>query len=363
MQENSQNNKHSLSEVRAETTVLSDSMQEKQAIRQNIEDNAAFSLPYIIMNSLATVVACYGLLQNSTAVVIGAMIIAMLLGPISGIALALVSGDNGLLRKALLAEVGGMLLVLGIAFCIGKIHQEMPLTNEILARTSPNILDLMIALAGGAAGAYATVSPRVSVGLVGVAIATALVPPLATCSLCLARGENQLAWGGFLLFFANFIAIQFASSVVMYLHGYHKTGRKAITGHLLAKRNAVSFVLLVALAFFLGVNFSQSVSRQLYKIQVRNALEQSLKAYPGVHLADLRLHQEDGRKIVIAVVRTPYSFTPERVAKMEAQLPSPKGATLELHIRSVLTKETTRKGYLHELPQTSEEEQPDIAEP
>jgi uncharacterized hydrophobic protein (TIGR00271 family) len=147
-----------------------DPLHQKEAIGQSIRENALFTAPYVTMNALATVVACYGLLQDSTAVVIGAMIIAMLLGPISGIALGLVSGDNALLRRALLSEVGGVLVVLGIAFCIGKIHRDLPLTNEILARTSPNILDLMIALAGGAAGAYETISPRLSVGLVGVAI-------------------------------------------------------------------------------------------------------------------------------------------------------------------------------------------------
>ena len=111
----------------------------------------------------------------------------------------------------------------------------------------------MIALAGGAAGAYATVSPRLSVGLVGVAIATALVPPLSTCSICLARGETRLAFGGFLLFFANFVAIQFASSVVMFLHGYHKMSKQTLGRRLLAERNGLTFVLLIGLACLLGV--------------------------------------------------------------------------------------------------------------
>lgn len=338
-------------------------LHQKDAIRKSIQENAAFTVPYVTMNALATVVACYGLLQNSTAVVIGAMIIAMLLGPISGIALALVSGDNMLLRKAVLAEAGGVLVVLTVAFCIGKIHQEMPLTNEILARTTPNILDLMIALAGGAAGAYATVSPRLSVGLVGVAIATALVPPLSTCSLCLARGETRLAFGGFLLFFANLVAIQFASSLVMFLHGYHNTGHHTIARHLLLKRNALSFLLLVGLAGVLGYDFSQSLSKQQYDADLRARLEQELHAFPGVHLADLTFRREAKQVLVIAVVRTPYSFTPERVAAVEAKLPSPAGVKLELHIRSVITKETTRNGYLHELPQPAASNEPDLNGP
>ena len=335
-----------------------DPLQQKETICKSIRENAAFTVPYVTMNALATVVACYGLLQNSTAVVIGAMIIAMLLGPISGIALALVSGDNALLRKALLAEIGGAWVVLGVAFCIGKIHQEMPLTHEILARTAPNILDLMIALAGGAAGAYATVSPRLSVGLVGVAIATALVPPLSTCSICLARGETRLAFGGFLLFFANFIAIQFASSVVMFLHGYHKIGKQALGRRLLAKRNAVSFALLIGLASLLGYDFSQSIAKQQFEARLRKVLEHELYAYPGVHLVDLRFSTDAGKEMVTAVVRSPYSFSPDRVAALEEKLPAQKEIPLELHLRTVLTKETTRAGYLHELPQTQNTEEP-----
>ena len=233
----------------------------REAICRSIEQNAAFSVPYVVMNTLATIVACYGLLQNSTAVVIGAMIIAMLLGPISGIALALVRGNHVLLRRALLTEIGGMLLVLGVAYIIGLAHREIPLTQEIIARTTPNILDLMIALAGGAAGAYATISPRVSAGLVGVAIATALVPPLSTCSICLARGELRLAAGGFLLFFANLVAIQFASSVVMALHGYHHVGSHKPGNGMLLRRQAISLALLIGLAGVLSYDFSQSVGK------------------------------------------------------------------------------------------------------
>ncbi len=329
-----------------------DPQHQKQAICKSIRENAAFTAPYATMNTLATIVACYGLLQNSTAVVIGAMIIAMLLGPISGIALALVGGDNALLRKALLAEVGGALIVLSVAFVIGKVHQDMPLTNEILSRTTPNILDLMIALFGGAAGAYATVSPRLSVGLVGVAIATALVPPLSTCSICLARGETRLAFGGFLLFFANFVAIQFASSVVMFLHGYHKLSEQALGRRVLAERNALTLLLLVGLAVLLGYDFSQSLAKQSFETDVRHRLERELRAYPGVYLADLRFQQEGSKARVTAVLRTPYSFAPERVAALETKLPAPKGEKLELHIRSVITEETTRDGYLHELPQS-----------
>lgn len=149
----------------------------RESVRRSIEIGAKLSQPYLVMNALATAVASYGLLADSTAVVIGAMIIAMLLGPIMGIALAMVDGDIRLLRESLIAETAGALLVIFIGWLIGSVHSDIAVAGEILSRTKPNLLDLAVAVFGGAAGAYATASPRVSVGLVGVAISTALVPP------------------------------------------------------------------------------------------------------------------------------------------------------------------------------------------
>ena len=77
------------------------------------------------------------------------------------------------------------------AFILSLAHSEFPLTNEIYARTKPNLMDLMVALGGGAAGAYSMITPRLSLSVVGVAISTALVPPLSTSAICAARGEYR----------------------------------------------------------------------------------------------------------------------------------------------------------------------------
>jgi uncharacterized hydrophobic protein (TIGR00271 family) len=136
------------------------------------------------------------------------MIIAMLLGPITGISLALVDSDLKFLLKSLTTLFAGALVVITTGLVIGTIQDDLPLTEEILARTSPNLADLVIALAGGAAGAYATVSPRLSVAFVGVAIATALVPPLCAANILFTRGEFALGSGAILLTFVNIVAIQ-----------------------------------------------------------------------------------------------------------------------------------------------------------
>ena len=326
---------------------------ERQKVRDNIHGNATLSVAYIVMNALATIVACYGLLSDSTAVVIGAMIIALLLGPIEGIALALVDGDNRLLRRAFLAEAIGAALVLVIAFTIGLIHSDIPITNELLARSHPNIMDLIIALAGGAAGAYATISPRVSAGLVGVAVATALVPPLSSCGIFLAEGHLKLAFGAFLLFVVNLVAIQFASSVMLWLHGFHLVIRRDAPGTRHEKRvlwqNAISFIILLMLTIVMAVNFSHYFSRQRFENDVKKTLEGKLADYQGVYLADTRFQTKDKIDLVTAVVRTPFFLTPVDVKNLENALPVINDKKPELHILSVIVKEAASRGYLHEV--------------
>jgi uncharacterized hydrophobic protein (TIGR00271 family) len=139
--------------------------QHPDTVRENIRNGAILSSAYLLMNVLAATIASYGLFANSPAVVISAMIVAMLLGPIVGVSLALVDIDMKFLLKSLTSLLAGAIGVLVSAFIIGAIHKDIPITNEITARTAPNLLDLMVALAGGAAGAYATVSPRLSVAI------------------------------------------------------------------------------------------------------------------------------------------------------------------------------------------------------
>lgn len=113
--------------------------------RENIRQGAGLNRTYIIMNILSAIMACYGLFENSPAVVIGAMVVALLLGPIIGLALALVEGNYVLLGRAALAEVVGTAAVYLTALIIGLLNRNIPITNEIMVRTAPNFFDLMIA--------------------------------------------------------------------------------------------------------------------------------------------------------------------------------------------------------------------------
>ena len=191
--------------------------------RRAVEGTAAFGGPYLLMNAAATLIAGFGLFEDSPAVIIGAMLIAALLGPIQGMAMALAESDLKLLRVSLTAEILGAALVLVLGIALGTIDRTSPVGHEILARTAPNILDLLIGLVGGAAASFAMATPSLGSLAVGVAIATALVPPLTSCGILIARGLPALAVGAFMLFVANFVAITFSSMVVFMILGHRAT--------------------------------------------------------------------------------------------------------------------------------------------
>ena len=243
-------------------------------VRLNIQADALPSKTFFIMNALAAVIAAYGLLSDSTAVVIGAMLVAMMLGPIAGISLALIDSRWMLLKTALKTLTLGIIMIYGIGFLIGLIHPNIAITNEIMARTHPNSLDLMIALAGGAAGAFASVSPRLSVAVVGVAVATALVPPLVASGLLSSRAEFSLSANAFLLTFTNIIAIQVSSSMVLWIAGFRRGSNEEVQSKYLefAKRNWLSLIILLVLAVYLTFNLIYTVQNELYKSRVSDQL-------------------------------------------------------------------------------------------
>ncbi len=121
-------------------------------VRLNIQADALPTKTYFIMNALSAVIASYGLLANSAAVVIGAMLVAMMLGPISGVALSFIDSRWILFRTAMGTLLMGVVMIFAVGVVIGFVHHDMPMTTEILSRTQPTVIDLMIALAGGAAG-------------------------------------------------------------------------------------------------------------------------------------------------------------------------------------------------------------------
>lgn len=180
-----------------------------------------FARRFAALMTLSVLIAVMGLLADSTAVVIGAMLVAPLMSPVLGASAALVVGEpRQFLRQLLVLSAGtagAVALAAGTSLAFpGSMD---PLPAEVLARTSPNMLDLGIALAAGAAGAYAQIRRAAADALTGVAVAVALVPPLAVVGICLEIQEFSLAMGAFLLFLANVTGIIMSAALTFLVCG------------------------------------------------------------------------------------------------------------------------------------------------
>ncbi len=186
----------------------------------SLRPSRASTMRFAILQALSVVIAVMGLTTNSAAVVIGAMLVAPLMGPIMGVSASLAMGwGTRAARTAALVTLAGAGSV-ALAYVLSALVPGDGITEEVLARTAPGATDLVIALAAGLAGAYATVRPDISASLPGVAVAVALVPPLATVGVTWQAGENGLATGALLLFATNLAAIVFAGLVVFPLTGF-----------------------------------------------------------------------------------------------------------------------------------------------
>ena len=189
-----------------------------------------FARRFAALMTMSVLIAVMGLLADSTAVVIGAMLVAPLMTPVLGVAAALVMGwPRRVVRQVVISAVGAAGAV-GLAASTTLLFPGStdPLPGELIARTSPNLLDLGIALAAGAAGAYAQIRRAASDALTGVAVAVALVPPLAVVGVTLALGEVSLAVGAVLLFLANVAGIVMAAAVTFLICGL--PGRRLLAG-------------------------------------------------------------------------------------------------------------------------------------
>ncbi len=306
-------------------------------LRHDLVDAARPTPIFFIMNGLAAIIAGYGLLLNSPAVVIGAMLIAMLLGPISATAFAILEARITVLKQALLTLAGGVLLVVAVGIGLGLLHAASPLTPEIMSRTRPNLMDLMVALAGGAAGALAMISPRLSAAVVGVAVATALVPPLVAGGILLAHGQWRPAGGAFLLTLTNIVAIGFSTSMVLWTSGLKRLEQdeQAPGFWVFLKRNFFSLMLLGGLALYLTYSLNQSLAQQRYENNLAKILESRLQQGQNLLVSQQTLARQDYR-LVRVVVRGDVIPTMQQLDAIEPLLPrDPQGRISRLQVRFV----------------------------
>jgi uncharacterized hydrophobic protein (TIGR00271 family) len=264
------------------TLELSEQIEIYKAIRAGAQP----SIDFYIMIGLSAAIASLGLLQNSAAVIIWAMLVAPLMSAIFGLSLGMVRGDLRLLRRSASATLRGVLLGVAVGVVLTLIMPAQPLPGEVLGRTEPSLLDLGVALASGAAGAYALSRKGVSTALPGVAIAAALVPPLAVVGIGIARMESSVAGGALLLFMTNLVSIIAAGGLVFLWLGFRPLPGQTVRTRVFRGGVAGTVFMLGILTALLATFTARSIREATLRQEVREALTAEIMLMDRVDWTD-----------------------------------------------------------------------------
>ena len=246
-------------------------------LRQRLNEISSLSPEFLVLLSTSTMIATFGLFQNSAAVIIGAMIIAPLMKPLMGLAYGSLIANTFLIRRSLTTVLVGTLLSVFIAFILSTFLNSIEVTTEIASRTRPNLLDLGVALFAGCAGAYCQTRKELADTLAGVAIAVALVPPIGVVGIGIALGQWKIWVGALLLYATNLVGITFAAILVFLLMGFGPIKR--------AKKSlSVSLLLMVSLAIPLALSMRELLLEDQLAKKIRQILSEKTYTFRDVQL-------------------------------------------------------------------------------
>ncbi|MBN1412100.1 MAG: TIGR00341 family protein [Spirochaetales bacterium] len=250
------------------------------------------TIEYYVLLILSCLIATFGLFQDSPAVIIGAMIVAPLMGPLFGFSAGVLWGSGKVLREAVFTLFKGVILVLAVTAALSFFIPGTTFTNEMLTRCRPSLFDIMIAICCGLVGAYAYVNKRISTAIPGVAISVALMPPLCTMGICIGLQRWDLLIGSSTLFVINLISISISALVVFYFVRLHpqaddsaEFGKAKIRA---LSQFIISFLILIVisipLVFYMMSTFQENIFKeQIYSIIKGNIGESKIYHYQVLH--------------------------------------------------------------------------------
>lgn len=224
-----------------------------------LQTGSVFNFDFIALISLSTIIAALGLLDNSAAVVIGAMLVAPLMTPLVGMGFALIQANEKLMKTSIQSVLRGFAVAFLIGATLGSLVTmltTLEVSDQMASRDAPSLVDLFVALFSGVAGAYAMSRPNLISALPGVAIAAALVPPIATSGMALTMGDFELGGGALLLFFTNIVAIVLGTTMTFWAVGINTRLVKSSDGHSLRQPRMWPrywFIGFVVISFLLAI--------------------------------------------------------------------------------------------------------------
>lgn len=283
--------------------------EDRRELTMRIRANAAGGPDFYIMMILAAALASLGLLQGSTAVVIGAMLVAPLVGPLLGTALALVQGNLRLIQQSVMVALSGVGVGFAISLIFGAVNPGYEPTLEVEARGRPDLFDLFIAFASGMVAAYAESRRGLSNTLAGVAIAAALLPPLAVVGIALMAEEIRIAAYASVLLCTNLVAVVLGAALIFKSMGVRpRPGEKAMP--FWVRRTVVGMLVVVMMLsaplMLQGMEKSRAGQNRPYNypasVPVRQAVQELVTEQPGMDVLFIaRNGVEAGAFITVAL--------------------------------------------------------------
>lgn len=194
-------------------------------VRQELMADSRLSSNFMTLVVTSCLIATLGLLTNSAAVIIGAMLVAPLMLPLRGLAFGALAGDTVLFRRSIVTLVAATLVALAISTGLGKFVGLQNFGSEVIARTEPTLADLAIAVVAGGLSGFSKIRPGINDAVAGTAIAVALMPPLCVVGLTLSQNFFDESYGALLLYWTNLLGITLACMIVFVVAGYVRANR------------------------------------------------------------------------------------------------------------------------------------------
>lgn len=313
------------------------SINHREVISELVQ-RSAMTEGYLSSILLANLIALLGLLTNSVAVVIGAMLISPLMGPIFSLGLAFTMGDLVLSRRALRTIVSSILLTVVVAALFTLLSPLKGVTQEILARTRPNVYDLLIAVFAGTAGALALCTRKNYLfTTTGVAVATAVIPPLSVVGYGLGTWQLGIAAGGFLLFFTNLVAIVISSDAVFYFYRF-RGSMAAESAYPLRRRLQIMGGVLAVVSIPLAVTLVTDIRKVNLSRRTENVLKSQLNRQHHSRLTGVSIDSSGAKLTVLASVNTVAYLDSAVRARIEEQLAARIGRPVVLELEQVIVR-------------------------
>ena len=303
--------------------------------------SARATVDFYAMMCLASAIAMFGLALNSGAVIIGAMLVAPLMSPMVAIAHGIVRGSLVMIRQGVDSTVKGICVAIAVGTSITLIVPDFQPTAEILARTEPSVIDLLVALVSGAAGAYALSRTSVSAALPGVAIAAALVPPLCTVGYGLASSDFTIAGGALLLFVTNLSAIVLASVIIFLLVGFRPM--RAGRGRVVTNSILVAILLIITLCIPLGFKTRTAVKTGKLELKLEELIHEA-EEKDKFRAENLTIEKHEGAYVISATIYVYKDLPQGYLNKTGQSLAQEVGAPVEIRATVVrATLDETRR--------------------